>query len=120
MTLYVIGPSYPHYFLSESTTSKNSKKIFDNVDSYETTINHLAEMVNVVIKDLNDCSQIFDKSKSNFEQPLYEGYKKFTRLSLILKLYLLKASNGWSDKIFMESLELLKEILLNDKLTMLF
>ncbi|WVZ00540.1 hypothetical protein V8G54_026609 [Vigna mungo] len=43
--------------------------------------------------------------------PLYVGSTKFTRLSAVLRLMNLKASNGWTDKSFTELLTLLNEML---------
>ncbi|KAL0551725.1 hypothetical protein IC582_010814 [Cucumis melo] len=43
--------------------------------------------------------------------PLYEGYKKYTKLSTLVKLYNLKVRYGWSDISFSELLKTLKEIL---------
>ncbi len=44
--------------------------------------------------------------------PLYDGCKsKHNKLSCVLELMKLKASNGWSDKSFTELLELLKDLL---------
>nr|KYP59483.1 hypothetical protein KK1_014919 [Cajanus cajan] len=48
---------------------------------------------------------------NDLEKPLYPNCTKFTRLSAILRLFNLKARNGWSDKSFTELLELLKEML---------
>ncbi|XP_027362812.1 uncharacterized protein LOC113870421 [Abrus precatorius] len=48
---------------------------------------------------------------SDSEKPLYPNCTKFTRLLAILRLFNLKARNGWSDKSFTELLELLKEML---------
>ncbi|XP_031092935.1 uncharacterized protein LOC115997509 [Ipomoea triloba] len=64
-----------------------------------------------------DFSEIPPELKSffeNAEKPLLPGSTKFTKLSAVLKLYNLKAKNGWSDKGFTELLELLKVMLLGD------
>jgi len=45
------------------------------------------------------------------ETPLYVGSTKFTRLSAILRLMNLIATNGWTDKSFTELLVLLNEML---------
>jgi len=44
---------------------------------------------------------------------LYVGSTKFTRLSAVLRLMNLKATNGWTDKSFTELLVLLNEMLPN-------
>ncbi|XP_025640500.1 uncharacterized protein [Arachis hypogaea] len=43
------------------------------------------------------------------KQELYPGYKKFSTLSFVIRLYLLKTLNGWSNASFTALLELLKE-----------
>ncbi|KAL0537405.1 hypothetical protein IC582_026383 [Cucumis melo] len=45
------------------------------------------------------------------EKLLYEGCKKYTKLSTLVKLYNLKTRYGWSDTNFSELLKTLKEIL---------
>ena len=42
---------------------------------------------------------------------LYVGCSKFTKLSAVLRLYNLKAGNGWRDKSFITLLDLLKDML---------
>nr|KYP30920.1 hypothetical protein KK1_049652 [Cajanus cajan] len=59
-------------------------------------------------------AHVYDTLNSDFEQPLYPGCSMFTRLSATLKLFSLKARNGWTDKSFTELLELLKEMLPED------
>ena len=82
--------------------------------SNESVADRFDEMVNAVEEDLHDCPEMFEKLKSDSEEPLYKGCTKFTKLSVTLKLYKLKAGNGWSDKSFTELLELLNEILPKD------
>ena len=57
---------------------------------------------------------MFERLVSNAEKPLYNGCTKFTRLFAVLKLYNLKAGNGWSDKSFTELLALMKDMLPED------
>ena len=52
--------------------------------------------------------------KSDCEQELYSGCTNFMRLSATLRLFCLKARNGWTDKSFTELLELLKDMLPED------
>nr|GMC91220.1 uncharacterized protein LOC109168127 [Ipomoea batatas] len=54
---------------------------------------------------------VFESLFVDSEKPLFPGCAKFTKLSAVLKLYSLKAKNGWSDKGFTELLELLKDML---------
>ena len=51
------------------------------------------------------------------EKPLYPGCRNFTKLSILIKLYNLKAHFGWSDKSFSKLLEMLGNMLpVNDEL----
>ncbi|XP_074293482.1 uncharacterized protein LOC141620536 [Silene latifolia] len=63
--------------------------------------------------DLEDISIVLDKLKDT-EMPLYKSCKKYTKLASIVKLYNLKAKNGWSDKSFNDLLELVKDMLPED------
>ena len=64
----------------------------------------------IVDKDYDKFEQLFNDS----EKPLYVGCSKFTKLSAVLKLFNLKANNGWSDKSFTSLLEILHEMLPED------
>jgi len=77
----------------------------DNIDDMLHDVEH-----NVVDKDYEKFQQLFDDS----EKPLYLGCTKFTKFSVVLKLFNLKGSNGWSDKSFTSLLEILHEILPED------
>ncbi|XP_074297156.1 uncharacterized protein LOC141627844 [Silene latifolia] len=71
------------------------------------------DRVDDMINDFKECTEdphVFDTLASDALKPVYFG-SKFTRLSATLKLYNLKAKNGWSDKSFTDLLHLLSEIL---------
>ncbi|KAF1888188.1 hypothetical protein Lal_00008101 [Lupinus albus] len=57
---------------------------------------------------------MFQRLISEAEKPLYDGCTKFTRLTLVSRLYKLKSVNGWIDKSFTDLLALLKDILPED------
>jgi len=57
---------------------------------------------------------MFDRLTTDAKTPLYNGCTSFARLSAVLKLFNLKARNGWSDKSFTELLSLLKDMLPQD------
>jgi len=57
-----------------------------------------------------DHPHLFESLKNDAEKPLYVG-SKFTNLFAVLRLYNLKAKNGWSDKSFTSLLKLLKDML---------
>jgi len=63
---------------------------------------------------MRDCPQMFDRLTTDAKTPLYNGCTSFTRLSAVLKLFNLKAGNGWSDKSFTELSSLLKDMLPQD------
>ena len=55
---------------------------------------------------------VFKNMSNEVETPLCPGSTNFTRLSGVLRLMNLKAMNGWTDKSFIELLQLLKDKLL--------
>jgi len=69
---------------------------------------------NIVKEDKRDCPQMFDRLTMDAKTPLYNGCTSFTKLLAVLKLFNLKARNGWTDKSFTELLSLLKEMLPQD------
>nr|GEV30489.1 hypothetical protein [Tanacetum cinerariifolium] len=65
---------------------------------------------NVDEKNVKKLQQLFVE----VEKSLYNGCKKFTKLSLVVKLLDLKVKNNWSDKSFTTLLVLLHEAFLED------
>ena len=61
-----------------------------------------------------DRPHVFENLKSDAEKPLYIGCSKYTKLAAVLRLYNLKAGNGWSDSSFTALLDLLKDMLPED------
>lgn len=57
---------------------------------------------------------MFEALVDDAEKPLYKVCTKFTRLSVVLKLYNLRADNGWLDKSFTTLLSLMKDMLPED------
>ena len=51
-------------------------------------------------------AHVYETMSADAETPLYVDSTKFTRLSVILRLMNLKATNGWTDKSFTELLVL--------------
>ncbi|XP_014522516.1 uncharacterized protein LOC106779013 [Vigna radiata var. radiata] len=72
----------------------------------------LEQMIRDFGDDVFARSHMYETLCSDAEMPLYSGCIKYTRLSAILKLFNVKARNGWSDKSFTELLELVSDILL--------
>ena len=56
---------------------------------------------------------MYETMSTDTETSLYISSTKFIRLSTVLRLMNLKVANGWSDKSFIELLELLNEMLLD-------
>ncbi|WVZ19728.1 hypothetical protein V8G54_007050 [Vigna mungo] len=91
--------------LDQPTTSRGTNYV------EEWMIDHLENMIRVVGEDNFRRANLYDSLINDSEQPLYPGCTNFTHLSATLKLFSLKGRNGWTDKIFTELLELLKEML---------
>jgi len=89
---------------SESNEFDTNTFYYDRVD----------EIVDVVEEGLRDYPEMFERLVSDYEKPLYDGCIKFIRMSAVLKLYNIKAKNGWSDKSFIDLLTLLKTMLSED------
>ncbi|XP_031737559.1 uncharacterized protein LOC101205266 [Cucumis sativus] len=74
-------------------------------------VGSVKEMIEVAHEEYSKDPTEFEKLLIDAEKPLYEGCKKYTKLSTLVKLYNLKVRYGWSDTSFSELLETLKEIL---------
>ena len=75
---------------------------------------NLEDMIRDVGEENFGRAHVYEALKSDCEQELYSGCTNFTRLSATLRLFCLKARNGWTDKSFTELLELLKDMLPED------
>ncbi|WVZ21880.1 hypothetical protein V8G54_000424 [Vigna mungo] len=71
----------------------------------EVPITHVSET------EVEEVDFVMEDGLDDAELPLYSGCIKYTRLSAILKLFNVKARNGWRDKSFTELLELVSDIL---------
>ncbi|KAL4032266.1 hypothetical protein IC575_005336 [Cucumis melo] len=115
--LYVNGidESYKVWFwhgeqLPESFLYEESSK-FDTYMYEENDVGSINEMIEVAHEEYSKDPNEFAKLLNDAEKPLYEGCKKFTKLSTLVKLYNLRVRYGWSDISFSELLKTLKEIL---------
>ncbi|KAL0556379.1 hypothetical protein IC582_004892 [Cucumis melo] len=115
--LYVNGmdESYKIWFwhgeqLPMSSSYGESSK-FDTHMYEENDVGSINEMIEVAYEEYSKDPNEFEKLLNDVEKPLYEGCKKFTKLSTLVKLYNLKVRYGWSDISFLELLKTLKEIL---------
>ncbi|CAM8986890.1 unnamed protein product [Rhodiola kirilowii] len=75
---------------------------------------NIIDMVNNVAEDFVARPQVLESLRNDSELPLYEGCSKYTRQSATLKIFNLKAKNGWSDVSFTELLTLVKDMLPED------
>ncbi|CAM8996812.1 unnamed protein product [Rhodiola kirilowii] len=60
----------------------------------------LIDKVNNVANDFVDTHHVLESLRNDSESPLYEECSKYTRLSATLKLFNLKAKNGWRQQEF--------------------
>ncbi|XP_019163187.1 PREDICTED: uncharacterized protein LOC109159542 [Ipomoea nil] len=74
----------------------------------------LDEMFRDVGEEFTNRSNELDELLNDSKQPLWPGCSKYTRLSAVLKLFNLKAGNGWSDKSFTALLDLINDMLPED------
>jgi hypothetical protein len=58
----------------------------------------LEDMMRDIGEDSFKRAHVYDTLCSDKDKPLYPGCTSFTRLSAVLKLFNLKAKNGWTDK----------------------
>jgi len=56
-------------------------------------------------------THMYDSLKDDSKKALYPNSMSLTRLSTLLRLFNIKARNGWIDKNFTEFLELLPQML---------
>ncbi|KAA0040432.1 transposase [Cucumis melo var. makuwa] len=77
----------------------------------ENDVGNIKEMVEIAHEQYSKDPSGFEKLLNDAEKSLYEGCKKFTKLSTLVKLYNLKVRHGWSNISFSELLKALKDIL---------
>ncbi|XP_027922699.1 uncharacterized protein LOC114180586 [Vigna unguiculata] len=71
----------------------------------------MEEMIRDIGHDSFQRANVYDNLCNDAEKHLYAECTKYTRLSAVLKLFNVKAKNGWTDKSFTELLELLSDML---------
>ncbi|XP_031106358.1 uncharacterized protein LOC116011008 [Ipomoea triloba] len=100
---------------SESNVATTFNMYVDNeANEDDESEDQLDEMFRNVEEEFTDRSNEFDELLYDSKLPLWPGCSKYTRLSIVLKLFNLKVGNGWSDKSFTALLEILKDMLPND------
>lgn len=73
--------------------------------------NGVKEFVNVIEEQFCDFLDIFERMMGDAETLLYDEFSKSIKLFVALKLYNIKAQNGWYNKSFTNLLTLLKDML---------
>ena len=71
---------------------------------------HLVEMAGAAEEDFHGGQEKYAEFFKDCETPLYDG-SETTKISFLIRLYNMKARNGWSDTGFSQLLKLLKETL---------
>ena len=95
----------------EVDKEQNRASQIQRVDEDEYTKDQLEDIFCDIGESSFKNAHIYDTICSDKDTLLYKGCTYFTLLSMVLKLFNLKAKNGWSDKSFTELLELLKQML---------
>ncbi|CAM8975547.1 unnamed protein product [Rhodiola kirilowii] len=112
-----IDPQYKVWYMHGEVEPQNVQPQpveslpMDNDDWEE---DNIIDMVNNVADEFVARPQVLESLRNDSELPLYEGCSKYTRLSATLKIFNLKAKNGWSDVSFTELLTLVKDMLPED------
>ena len=106
---YIIWTWHGEVDKEESRASQSQR-----VDEDEYMEDQLEDMFRDIGESSFKNAHNYDTLCSDKDTPLYKGCTDFTRLSAVLKLFNLKAKNGWSDKSFTELLEFLKQMLPED------
>ena len=86
----------------------------DGESSYED--DEFEEMAKSLEENFADCPEMFDNLCCDTKSPLYPGCTKYSRLSALIKLFNVKASNGVTDKGFNGFLEAIHDMLPNGNL----
>jgi len=68
-------------------------------------------MIHDIGEDSFHQAHVYDSLKDDSVTELYPDCSSFSHLSTILRLFNIKARNGWTDKSFTELLELFHKIL---------
>ncbi|XP_031744396.1 uncharacterized protein LOC116405026 [Cucumis sativus] len=77
---------------NSSSYGKSSK--FDTHNYEDNDVGSINEMIEVAHKEYSKDPNEFEKLLIDAEKPLFEGCKKFTKLSTLVKLYNLKVRYG--------------------------
>ena len=87
------------------------RQLSQTVEDDECMTDNLEDIIHNIGVDAFKKVSMVDTLRKDLEDSLYPGCKGFTRLSVVLRLFNLKARCVWTDNSFTELLELLKEML---------
>ncbi|KAJ9539147.1 hypothetical protein OSB04_031880 [Centaurea solstitialis] len=90
----------------------NNDDIYDSDNNSHDNVDDMLHDVEDIVADKH--YERFQQLSIDSEKPLYPSCTKFTKLSAVLKLFNLKANNGWSDTSFTSLLEILREMYPDD------
>jgi hypothetical protein len=93
---------------------KNLDPVTSALDDSDGENVNLDDMMNEVTENFVDIPEIFKILGDESNIPLFSGCTKFTKITVIFKLYNLKTKNYWSDKSFIFLLQLIRDILLEN------
>ncbi|XP_056698185.1 uncharacterized protein [Spinacia oleracea] len=74
-------------------------------------VDYLEEMTHILGQNIEGGSEMFESLSNDAKTAVYHGCTKFSKLSVVLKLYNLKARGGVPDDILTSFLKLVKEML---------
>ncbi|GJY53588.1 uncharacterized protein Tco_0445252 [Tanacetum coccineum] len=101
--------------LPEHDTVDSDHSEDDDNDSYDSGHDNLDDMLHDLEGEIDEDNHAkFQELFVDAEKPLYDGCKKFTKLSPVLRLFDVKAANGISDKGFTDILEAVHDFLPED------
>ena len=107
-------------FLKSYTTWTWHGEVIDlpygsEADKYEYSNMYSEDCMEEMIRDIGEenfqQTHMYDSLKDNSTTNLYPGCLSFSRLLAVLRLFNIKARNGWTDRSFTELLEFWHEIL---------
>ena len=110
---YGIYQSYHTWYWHEETAPSEPPTIrAEHYDRLQFNDQHSTiGMVQAAHDNCQNDPELFARLLKDAEKPLYPGCRKFTKLFALIKLYNLKACFGWSDKSFLELLQILGDML---------
>ena len=103
--IHIPTVSRTEYLAHSSMKERREERCEERVEE-----DNMEDMIQDVGVEAFAQAHVYETMSVDAETPLYVGSTKFTRLSTILRLMNLKATNGWTDKSFTELLVLLNEM----------